>query len=292
MSQLLLSYFIYGVLLGGCFGLISIGLSILYGIMGVVNFAHGELFMLGAYITYFSLKSYGLDISVSLLLTGCLMFISGMVIDRLLFRPVRMMSFEYLHDSSIMLTLGLSMILQNAALLGWGPEYRSVEFVPGVTNLFGIPVENSRLFAFIVSVVLGAGFWLFASKTKVGTAIRAVTQDLEGAKLVGIDTERIFTLVVGISSALTGIAGGILLPIFMAYPTVGLRPIDIGFAVVILGGLGSIEGAIIGGFIIGIADAFTSALIGPAYETMLGFAIIIIILIVRPWGLLGKEWRK
>ena len=292
MSQQLLSYLLYGIMLGGCFGLISIGLSILYGIMGVVNFAHGEFFMLGAYITYFSLTLLGLNSVFSLFLTGCLMFIFGIVVDRLLFHPIRKISFEYLHDSSIMLTLGLSMILQNAALLSWGPQYRSAELVPGTTTFFSVSVENSRLFAFIVSVALGIGFWTFVNKTKVGTAIRAITQNREGAELMGINTERIFTLIVGISSALTGIAGGILLPIFMAYPTVGLRPIDIGFAVVILGGLGSIGGAIVGGFIIGIINSFTSALLGPAYETLLSFATIILVLLVRPWGLFGKEWRK
>ena len=289
LSQFL-PYLFYGCIIGASYSLIGIGLSVLYGIMGIVNFAHGELFMLGAYFTYFALTIFGFNPIISLSLAGVIMFIFGIIMDKLLFYPVRIKSFERLHNASLMLTLGLSIILQNAALLIFGPDYRSAELMPGVTNVY-IPISNSYILSFVISIVLGGAFWFFIRKTKIGKAIRAVSQDKDAAQLMGINVEHVFTLTVGIASLLTGVAGGSLIPIYMAYPTVGATPLNIAFAVVILGGLGSIEGSFFSGFIIGIVEAFTQAYLGSIYQTLVAFVVIIIILMIRPWGLMGERWE-
>jgi len=284
----LLTYVMYGLVKGAIFGLIGAGLSLIYGIMHVLNFAHGEFFMLGAYTALF-VTQLGVDPVLAIITGGLSALVLGVIIEKLIIFPIRVRAVEQLRAGSIIATFGLSLVLQNMALQIWGGEYRGIDYWAGTWELMNIPISIERIFICLVSVLIIIIFWVFINKTKLGKAIRAVAQNREGASLVGVNINKIYTITVGLGGMLAGFAGALLLPIYLAYPTVGIHPLDIAFAVVILGGLGSVEGAILGGVVLGVAQSLTAGYFYSSYEPLVSFLLIIGVLVIRPKGLLGRE---
>lgn len=284
----LLTYIFYGIVKGSIFGLIGMGLSLIYGILHILNFAHGEFLMLGAYVAFF-MSILGVNPIVAILVSGVSVFVIGVIIEKAIIFPIRIRATEQLRAGALISTFGLSIALQNAALWMWGGEYRGADYWKGSLEIAGIPVSIERALICLISIIVTVLFWIFINKTKLGKAIRAVAQSREGASLMGINTNRIYAITFGLGGMFAGLAGALLLPIYLAYPTVGIHPLDTAFAVVILGGLGSIEGAILGGIVLGIAQSLTSGYIASSYEPLVSFAIIIAVLVIRPKGLFGRE---
>jgi branched-chain amino acid transport system permease protein len=281
MSQLL-QLVVSGLLAGGVYGLISVGLTLIFGVLNLVNFAHGEFLMLSMYATYWVLQLLGLDPYIAAPLVMVLMFLVGILVQRFAIQPV----VEAPHVVQIVVTLGLATMMQNLALILWTGDYRTVRTVysNAVFHLGNVSVSMPRLVAFVVAVA-GAGllYW-YVHSTYFGKAIRATAQDVKAARLVGINVSRVYALTFGIGIALVGLAGVILLPLYPVYPTVGWNFVNIAFVSVVLGGLGSLPGAMAGGITIGLVEALAGYYLGAQFQQAAYFVMFIIILLVRPSG--------
>lgn len=275
-----------GILMGALYSLASVGLTMMFGVVKIVNFAHGEFLMIAMYATYVLYAYAGIDPLFSVIITGPLLFIIGVAIYKILLRRVVVAS-EF---SKIILTLGIQLVLQNIALLIFTANYYSVKtsYQKMVLNVLGIFISYPRLIAFLGAVILGLLTGLFILKTDLGKAMRALAQNREVAMLMGVNPERIYMFAIGLAAALAGITGTIIMPYFYVFPLVGN---DIGimcFIVVISGGLGNIRGALLLGPILGISESLGVQFVGADTGLIVAFIILILVLILRPHGLLGK----
>lgn len=279
---------ISGILVGGIYALISMGLNLILGVVRIINFAHGEFLMLAMYISFFLYSVWGLDPYVSALLVVLILFVFGLFIQRIIIQPILNTSATV----KIFVTLGLSIALQNFALMLWRADFRSVHtaYQTAVINVGSVAVSIPRLIAFIVAIIVALGMYLFLNKTLVGKAIRAVAMEKRAAALMGINVKRIYLLAFAIGSAIVGLAGALLIPIYYVFPTVGTLFVLISFVVVVLGGMGSMLGAFLGGIIIGLVEAIAGVVIAPGLKEAVYFIIFILVLLFRPSGLfsLGK----
>jgi branched-chain amino acid transport system permease protein len=280
----LLNIIVVGILLGGIYGLVSMGLNLIFGVIRIVNFAHGELVMLGMYGAYLSYALLGMDPYVSVIVVVPAMFVFGVLIQRFVLQPLQnepMMQ--------IFATFGLLLIFQNAVLgITRGMGYTAPsEFSSVVLDVGGVKISLVRLVALFAVTAAAIFLSWFVKNTMIGKAVRAVTQDRRAARLMGINVEWAFMLTFGAGAALAGLAGTLLAPIYTMSPQIGGNFILAAFAVVVLGGLGSVWGAYVGGFLIGITEAVAGYYLDPALKTAIWFAIFIGMLIVRPSGLFG-----
>ncbi len=277
---------INGILLGGIYALISIGLTMIWGVMQIVNFAHGEYLMLGMYATFWLFQLYGIDPYLSLLIVAPLLFLLGVITQRVVVDPI----LNAPHVAQIFATVGLSIVLQNLALFFWKADYRTVRLADSITNLKfqGLIVSFPRLMAFAITLAMVIALFLFLKRTHLGKALRATADNKRAAHLMGINVGRLYYLALGMGTACVGIAGGILMPMYMVFPTAGGYFVLIAFVVVVLGGMGSMTGAFIGGLIIGVVEAFSGFYLAPALKEVVYFLVFILILAFRPSGLLGK----
>ncbi len=265
--------------------LVAVGLTLVFGIMNIVQFAHGEIYMLGAYCSYFLIKVYGFSFWEALPLAALLVGLLGIVLERFFFRP-----FRGRFEPSIIVAVGLMLLLQTTAVVGFGTDTKSMGgIIPGVLTVSGITLSWDRLLAIVVGIILVAALFLLIQKTKVGQAMVAVSQDPDAAALHGIDVNRISTIAMVIGCALAAIAGALMGSIFSTSPFMGTSAITKGIAVIILGGLGSITGAVAGGLILGLIDGLIPPLLSPTMAGIFGFGVIIIVLLFRPRGLFGHE---
>jgi branched-chain amino acid transport system permease protein len=279
-----------GIVSGSIYTLMALGLTMIFGILNIINFAHGELYMLGAFLALVAFKTIGLPFSIAMLLSMSVVGLFGIVVERIVFRPLRGASL-----SSIMITsLGLSIILQNAALLIWGPDaYRFETPYSSISIRFwGLSVTIQRLLVIVVTFILIILLTLLIQRTRTGKAMRAVAQDSEAASWMGINTNQIALITFGIGSSLAAAAGVLIGPIFLVYPTMGMEALLKALAIVIIGGMGNVPGAILTGFLIGILESITVGYISSAYKDAITFGILIIVLILKPSGLLGKYTRE
>jgi branched-chain amino acid transport system permease protein len=281
----LLHVLVIGTLLGGIYGLVSIGLNLIFGVIRIVNFAHGELVMLGMYGAYLAYSTMGLDPYVSTLIVVPALFVLGVVLYRLVLQPLHAES-----AMQIFATFALLLIFQNVVLaLSRGEGYSVASKVAGVTLGLGeIRVTMSRLTILVAVTATAIALHLFLQRTMIGKSIRAVTQDRQAARLMGINVERTFMITFGIGTALAALAGVLLSPIYTLSPGIGGNFILAAFAVVVLGGLGSVAGAYFGGMIVGIVEAFAGFYIDPELKQAIWFLIFLAVLIVRPTGLFGQ----
>lgn len=284
MDQLF-TVLVFGILLGGIYGLVSIGLNLIFGVVRIVNFAQGELVMFGMYGSYFAWHWWGVSPYLSVFVVAPLVGLLGMAIQRLVIQP--------LHDESnmqIFATFGLLMLFQNVMLaLSRGEAYSVGGSVGAATVELGdLKLSLVRVVTLAAVTLITIGLHLFLERTMTGKSIRAVTQDKRAARAVGINVERTFLITFGIGAALAGMAGAMLTPIYSITPAVGGNFILAAFAVVVLGGLGSVWGAYLGGLIVGIVEAFAGYYIDPVLRSAVWFVIFLIVLIVRPSGLLGQ----
>jgi branched-chain amino acid transport system permease protein len=283
--MILLQLIVNGLLLGGIYALISIGLTLIFGVVRVINFAHGEFLMLSMYITYFSYTFLGLNPYLSLLVGIPLMFFAGMAIDQLIIKPLR----EAPAYMQVFATVGLSIVLLNLALFLFTGDYQSIHmaFAEKTFRLGSLYLSYAKLIIFFSAILVSVGLFLLLKYTNIGKQIRAIAQDRMAAKLMGINLNRIYMLTFGIGTALVGIAGGLILPVYYVFPSVGVYFVLTAFVVVVLGGMGNMVGALLGGFIIGITDSLSGYYIDPSLKEVVSFIIFLIVLLIRPSGLMG-----
>jgi branched-chain amino acid transport system permease protein len=282
-----------GLVRGAMYALMGIGLSLIFGILGVVNFAHGEFFMLGTYAMYFVSALLGLPFLAGVAAAAIALFLAGVLIERALIEPLRRRAGrDWLLDSFV-LTIGLMVILQNLALLGFGSRRRGITtMVEGSVVIGDVTITYERLAILAIAVIIVVTLGAYIRFTDTGKAIRATAQHPEAAQTLGIEIDRIYTIAFGIGAALAGAAGALLISIFPAFPTVGYQPVLKSFAVVILGGLGNIPGAIAGGFVLGIVEAYAIFFMSAGWQSVITPLIIILVLVLRPQGLFTAQGER
>ena len=278
---------IWGVAIGCIYILLATGLNIIFGVMKLVNFAHGQFLMIGAYLTWTISVAAGLNAYVAILVSMILVAGLGIVIERLTFR--RVLGTEKLNE--IFVSLGLIYIFENAALLIWGDQSQQIKspFYGLSLNLPSISITYDRVVAVFVVVAVLVGFGLLLRKTKIGLAMRATSQINRTAMLMGINVERIYMITFALGSALAAVAGGLYGIIFSFNSQTGAMPTIIAFAIIILGGLGSIRGAIVGGLLYGITEQLATLFLGGIWSSAVAFALLIVVLIIRPNGIFGEK---
>jgi branched-chain amino acid transport system permease protein len=275
-----------GVTTGALYALIALGLTLIYGVLHIINFAHGALLMVGLYAVYFLWRFLGLDPYVSLLIVPPLMFALGYGLQRGLITRA-----GHGRDENILLvTLGLSIILENLALMAFSSDTQTVDTAYGFSTLdvLGAFVPVPKVVAFGGAVATALALWAFMARTDLGRAIRAVAKEKKGAQLVGIDVNHVYAMSFGIGIGVLGIAACLLMPSYYVNPSVGHGFVLIAFTIVVLGGMGSFVGALIGGVIIGVVEALGGLFLGASLGQIGIFAIFILILLFRPQGLLGR----
>lgn len=273
-----------GILLGGIYALVSVGLNLIFGVIRVVNFAQGEFVMLGMYLAYGAYAVLRVDPYLALFVVLPALFVLGAVVQRLIITPL-----QNEPSMQIFATFGLLLLLENLVLaLTRGTGYTVPSQLAQTSVTIGsVQVGAVRIIALLVATAVAIGLGLFLRSTMLGKAIRAVAQDRRAALLMGIDVDRVYLVTFGIGAALAGLAGCLLVPIYTLSPQIGTTFILPAFAVVILGGLGSVLGAYVGGFIVGMTEALAGYYLDPALKHAVLFAVFIIVLIVRPSGLFG-----
>jgi branched-chain amino acid transport system permease protein len=276
---------ISGILLGGIYALVSIGLNLIFGVVRIVNFAQGEFVMLAMYATFFCAAKLGVGPYFAVFLVAPLMFCVGVVVQRLVLQPLQnepMMQ--------VFATFGLLILFENAVLAITRGEGYSLggSYSREVIDVLGLKASLTRVIVFVAATGIALGLMLFLSRTMAGKAIRAVIQDRQSARLMGINVERTYLLTFGLGTALAGVAGALLAPIYTLSPYIGGNFILAAFAVVVLGGLGSVPGAYIGGIAVGLMESFAGYYVDPALKQAIWFIIFVVVLVVRPSGLMGQ----
>jgi branched-chain amino acid transport system permease protein len=287
MLETMIQLMINGLLLGGIYALISIGLTLIFGVLEIINFAHGEFLMLAMYVTFWLFQIYGVDPYLSLLIVIPLSFLMGWVVQRGIIQPL----LKAPALNQIFATIGLSLVLQNAALFLFKADYRTVKTSYGDWSFMiqDLMISFPRLVAFLLALALMFSLFWYLKKTFTGKAIRALAQERRAAMLVGINVQRTYQIAFGIGIACVGAAGAMLIPIYYVFPTVGSLFVLIAFVVVILGGYNSLVGSVIGGLIIGVVEGFSGFFISPHLKEAVYFIIFIFILLFKPTGLLGRR---
>lgn len=291
-SAVISDLFVGGILRGGMYVLMAMGLSLVFGVMRIPNFAHGEFYMLGAYFSYFACTLGGFPPAMAIVLAGIGGFVCGALMEKVTFYPLRKRSRGDWIMNSFLVTAGLSFILQNLAQALVGTDFKGVpQYWGGSISFAGLSVSTDRIVGFLIAMASVAFFWLFLKKTRTGNAIRAVSEHETGAMLMGIELNKIHTLTFALSSMLAAIAGAALLSVIPAYPTMGMQPLYKSWFVVILVGLGNIQATIIGGFLVGLIEAVSSFSLGAMWQDVVSLSIIILVLLVKPTGLFGKKMK-
>jgi branched-chain amino acid transport system permease protein len=284
---LILQVLVNGVLLGGLYGIMALGMSLIWGVMNIVNIAHGALIMLGAYLTYWMFTLWGWDPFLSLPLTILALFLYGYLLQRYLINLiVRAPLFM-----TLLMTFGIEVVMVSLARMAWSSDLRQVVPWYGGTSfsLGGITIPYVRLWVFVTTIVLTLLFFLILERTRLGRAIRATAQELRAAQLSGVPVAHIYAVTFGLGAALAGAAGAMWGMLFPVTPIMG-GPLTLkSFAVAVLGGLGTMMGALVGGLILGLAESFTAIYLGPTYPNAVSFSLLVLILILRPAGILGRR---
>jgi branched-chain amino acid transport system permease protein len=273
-----------GVLTGILYVLIALGLTLIYGILHIVNFAHGEIYMLGAMGVFYGYVVLELPFAVTLGAVLLLSLVLGIVVERAFFRSLRGQWLQL-----VVASVGISLIIQSLGWIAFGIQEKNVpSFVTGVVSFAGVRLPRERLIAAAVGVVLVALLYLLVYRTKVGLAMRAIEEDEETARMLGIDADRVAALACAVGFALAALAGAFVAPIYSLNPGMGLEAILMSFLIIIVGGLGSITGTVLAGLLVGILQSVGGVLLGAEAAYGLVFVVMIVVLVFRPSGLLGK----
>ena len=276
-----------GIMLGGIYGVISIGLSLVFGVLGVVNFAQAQFLMLGMYVSWSLWKILGIDPILGVPITGFVVFIIGYFIEKLLIQKI----LKAPPVAQIFLTVGLMIFLENAVLMIYGSSFQSVvvSYQSLGFHIGALFISASYLMAFTAAVIVSVGLWLFLSKSWFGKAIRATSQDPDAAVLCGINVRSVYALAFAIGVALTAIGGAVILPYMTVSPTVGGQFSILMFTVVVLGGLGNVAGALVGGLVVGVIQSLSAMIFPVQLQNLILFIVFIAILAFRPEGLLKER---
>lgn len=283
--ELLLQQLFNGLTLGSVYILVAIGLTLVFGILHVPNFAHGALYLIGGYLTLMAMKGLGVHYFVAIIISMVSVAFVAILMERLVFNPLR--NAPAIHDK--IAAIGMVLFFDALVSLIWGNEYQRMITPYGDTvTVFGIATSYQRILVIVVAVVVVILLQLFLKKTMIGASIIAMAQNREGAFLVGINANAVAMMTFAISGALAAIAASISSPINLVFPSMGHIVILKAFVVVIIGGMGSVPGAIIGGLILGISESLGATYISNDYKDMIAFLLLIIIMTVRPKGLFAK----
>jgi branched-chain amino acid transport system permease protein len=278
-----------GVVLAANYALIALGLTLIFGILNFLNFAHGQMYMVGGFVVYYVYGIFGMNFFVALLACALTLFLIGVAFETLFFR--RVLRITTREENSMLLAVGTALLLENLALSLFGEKQRGVPpVVTGVYQVFGAYLPASRLLVLALSALLVTGLLLFVQYTRPGRAMRAVAQDKEVTRLMGVDVDRISALGFGIGAALAGLAGGLLVTISAINSGIGTAISIKAFIMIMIGGAGVVAGAILGGIALGFAEAIGYALIPGSMTYLLIFVGLIVFLILRPQGIMGKPW--
>jgi len=279
--------------MGVLYCLISMGINFIYGIMRVINWAMGEFFMVGAFLQYLILTSFlpKQYWFLGVLISAAGTFILGAIVQKLLIKPMFVGIIEAKMEYATIVTISLSIFLRNIVIAIGGPKIYTPPDYAGTTQILTLPISGNRLVAFIGSLILLIAFYYFIKKTWAGRAFQGVAQNRTGIQTAGVNVLKYDMLAFGIGTALAGAAGALLAPIFLVHPLCGLVPTVRGFEIIVIAGLGSIPGILVAGLSLGIVESLGTAFINPSFVDIYGFVLLIIILIIKPYGLFGKPER-
>ena len=287
MWSIYLGVIVQGVLTGLVYGLMALGLSVIFGVVRVVNFAHGEFAVVAMYAAYVLFTVFKLDPLVALLPVAAGFFVIGYTLQATLINPF---VGRPEHQQFIVL-VGVGLIITNLLLMGFGPDARPVNLPYGFDSYAVGPLflDKPRVLAAAAAIAIAAGLFWFFRRTPTGTAIRACADNLVGAEVVGLDVKRLYALTFGLGLACVGAAGALLVTIADPMPALGPAYTLLAFIIVIIGGMGSMAGALVGGILIGVSEALAGFLFAPSMKSMFSFALLIAVLVLRPQGLLGRR---
>jgi branched-chain amino acid transport system permease protein len=276
-----------GLLFGGVMSLMAVGLTLIFGVMRVINFAHGDMMVWGMYLAWLLATRLGIDPYAGFVVCAAVLFVLGLAVQRGLVDRI----VDAPHEMQILLMLGVALILENAALLAFGPEPVRVRTPLAAATWYLGPlyVDVARLLTFVVALVLTAALWIFLFRTDLGRSIRAAADNPYGALVIGTDVRRVYAVAFGIGAACVGAAGALTAPILPFSPALGLSASIASFNIVIIGGMGSLLGAFVGGLLVSVAESLGAVFLTPSLKELVSFFLLILILLFRPSGLLGKR---
>ncbi|MBN9594229.1 MAG: branched-chain amino acid ABC transporter permease [Afipia sp.] len=281
----MLEILIYGAVSSAIYALLAVGFTLIFGVARILNLAHGSFYALGAYAAYVFTSVLNFPLIVAAPLAVLLVAGFGVLMERFLVRPLRASQLAVL-----MITLAVSLAVEQALFITFGSEYRNVpSFVADKISIGGVDIGGQRLLALVMSVLVLLFLWLFIQRTRLGAAILAVSQDPEAAQYMGIPTNRIFSIVIAISAGTAAFAGVLVSPFLTVQPTMGLLPMVKAFAIVIVGGLGSIPGSIIASLILGYSETIVAYLVSTSWTELVSLVAVVITLMIRPSGILGRR---
>jgi branched-chain amino acid transport system permease protein len=285
--EIFIQSLISGILVGGVYALIGIGLTIIFGVMRVINFAHGDLLMLGMYATFFLFTQGKIDPFVSILITIPMMFLVGALLQKYLINRI----LGALPQNQILLTIGLGLVMTNSVMLAFTSDYKilTTTYSSSSFNVFGISVSTPLAISFAITAAITIALYWFLLKTDTGQAIRATAQDREAAQLMGINVKRMSIIAFGLGAALAGTAGALISPTYYIFPQVGSAFTLKAFVITVLGGMGSIVGATLGGVLIGVAESVGGVYLGSGWKEVIVFVLFLLVLLFKPSGLFGKS---
>jgi len=278
---------ISGILVGGVYALIGIGMTIIFGVMRVINFAHGDLLMLGMYGTFYLFTLFNVDPFISIVIIIPIMFLYGGFLQKVFINRI----LGSLPQNQILLTIGLGLIMSNSVMLAFTSDYKilSTSYSSSSFDILGISISTPLLISFAITAVITAALYWFLLKTDTGQAIRATAQDREAAQLMGINVKRMSIIAFGLGASLAGTAGALISPTYYIFPQVGSTFTLKAFVITVLGGMGSIVGATLGGVLIGVAESIGGVYFGSGWKEVVVFVLFLLALLFKPSGLMGKS---
>lgn len=288
--MLYLQALINGILMGAVYGVMALGLSLIFGVLNIINLAHGNLMVIGMYLSYLFFVLFGIDPYVSLLVIASFLFFIGFFIQRFILNPI----IDAPEEMSVLITLGLGMIIQNVLLMAFGPDYFTVDTSYKLSSLMflGLSIDVAKIFTFGASLVITAVFFSFLQWTELGRAIRAASNNREAAMLMGINVKKIYCVAFAIGAATVAAAGSCVSTFIPTSQGVGILFTMTSFVVVIIGGVGNYLGALAGGFLIGIVEELGAVLLSGSMKQVVSFGLLIVILLLKPEGLLGRKGEE
>lgn len=280
-----------GLLLGGFYAILGVGFSLVYGVMGIINLAHASMVMIGSYLAFTLSSRVGLDPFLSIPIVAATLFVISLPIQKYILNSLLRRGFL---GMTVVSTFGINLVLINIALLIWSADHRGVvTSYSGIAfELFDIYIPLVRVIILILSLLVTYMLWLFLMQTRVGKSVRAVSLNRDAAVLMGVDAYKVYIITFGIGAALAGVAGALVSPVMSISPFMGVPMLGIVFSVAVLGGLGNVSGAVLAGVILGVAQTVGVSLIGTSWQLAINYGIFILVLLVRPQGLLGVKFVK
>lgn len=292
MGEMVLQLIFVGLSIGSIYSLIAVGLNLIYGTMRILNIAHGELIMVGAYITFWLFKLMGISPLLSLFFSIFVTALLGMLIGQFVFLPLirKTKSVGVLESSSLLIFFAFLIIFQNVASLLWTADIRGYSYLNQAITIWKVPLAFNRIIAFLIALITSMSCYLLLQKTMLGKAIRALIQDREASQLVGINVRKIYLFSFSISFAMAGLAGVLISMFYEINPFIGLPYSITAFIVIIIGGLGNILGSLIGGLLLGLVETIGVSLTSPGLRLIISYGIFILVIMVRPKGIFGKGY--